>query len=301
MARRRRLWRRTSGCAIPSNTCSTAARSRNYLPSKGGTSLSKAFHLIQRFSEDVDLILDWRALGYGRDEPWDPRSNSAQERFKAEASRRTREYLGDTFVPALEDSLGESLGCEVSVHAGDESETVWFDYPWTYESPATLDSIKLEIGPLAARSPSEEATIVPYSGSVMPDGSEAFSTTVRTVSPQRAFWEKKTIVQQEAVRPEGKRIPRRCSRHRYDLYRLGNSPPVLEQALDDTALLARVVDFKEKFYHTPWARLSEARPGFLRLVPSEFRIEELEADYRSMAPMFFDGVSYVSGDRAVHG
>jgi len=110
------------------------------------------------------------------------------------------------------------------VHAGDESETVWFDYPWTYESPATLDSIKLEIGPLAARSPSEEATIVPYSGSVMPDGSEAFSTTVRTVSPQRAFWEKKTIVQQEAVRPEGKRIPRRCSRHRYDLYRLGNSP-----------------------------------------------------------------------------
>lgn len=111
------------------------------------------------------------------------------------------------------------------MHAGDESETVWFDYPWTYESPATLDSIKLEIGPLAARSPSEEATIVPYSGSVMPDGSEAFSTTVRTVSPQRAFWEKKTIVQQEAVRPEGKRIPRRCSRHRYDLYRLGNSPP----------------------------------------------------------------------------
>lgn len=65
-------------------------------------------------------------------------------------------------------------------------------------------------------------------------------------------------------------------------------PPVLEQALDDTALLARVVDFKEKFYHTPWARLSEARPGFLRLVPSEFRIEELEADYRSMAPMFFE-------------
>lgn len=44
---------------------------------KGGTSLSKAFGLIERFSEDIDLILDWRLLGYGEDEPWEPRSNSA--------------------------------------------------------------------------------------------------------------------------------------------------------------------------------------------------------------------------------
>ncbi len=253
---------------------------------KGGTSLSKAFHLIQRFSEDVDLILDWRVLGYGRDEPWGPRSNSAQERFKADAARRTAEYLRGTFAPALGGSLGESLGREVSVRVGEEPEVVWFDYPRTYESPATLDSIKLEIGPLAAWSPSEEATIAPYAGSVMPDGSEGSSTTVRTVSPQRTFWEKVTIVHQEAMRPEGKRMPRRYSRHYYDLYRIGNSP-VLERALDDTALLARVVEFKEKFYRTPWARLSEARPGSLRLVPPEFRIGELEADYRSMAPMLF--------------
>ena len=40
---------------------------------KGGTSLSKAFGLIQRFSEDVDLILDWREIGYGLNEPWEPR------------------------------------------------------------------------------------------------------------------------------------------------------------------------------------------------------------------------------------
>ena len=44
---------------------------------KGGTSLSKAFGVIERFSEDVDLILDWRVLGYGADEPWEERSHSA--------------------------------------------------------------------------------------------------------------------------------------------------------------------------------------------------------------------------------
>ena len=54
---------------------------------KGGTSLSKGFGLIQRFSEDVDLILDWRLLGYGIDEPWEERSNSKQEKFKQRPSR----------------------------------------------------------------------------------------------------------------------------------------------------------------------------------------------------------------------
>lgn len=253
---------------------------------KGGTSLSKAFHLIQRFSEDVDLILDWRALGYGRDEPWEPRSNSAQERFKDDAARRTDAYLRDTFVPVLAKSLTESLGREVSVRVGEEAETVWFDYPRTYELSATLNSIKLEIGPMAAWSPSEETTIEPYISSVMPEGSGDLLTTVRTVSPERTFWEKATIVHQEAMRPKEKRMPRRYSRHYYDLYRLGNSP-VLERVLGDTALLARVVAFKEKFYRTPWAQLSEACPGSIRLVPPEFRIAELEADYRSMAPMLF--------------
>ena len=52
---------------------------------KGGTSLSKAFGLIERFSEDIDLILDWRLQGYGAEEPWEPRSNSAQERFNADS------------------------------------------------------------------------------------------------------------------------------------------------------------------------------------------------------------------------
>lgn len=253
---------------------------------KGGTSLSKAFHLIQRFSEDVDLILDWRVLGYGRDEPWEPRSNSAQERFKADAAKRADIYLRETFAPALTESLAESLGHKPSVRVGKEAETVWFDYPRTYDSSATLNSIKLEVGPMAAWSPSEEVEISPYAASVMPDSPEVLSTIVRTVSPERTFWEKATILHQEAMRPANKRMPRRYSRHYYDLYRLSDSP-VLERALQDITLLTRVVEFKEKFYRTPWARLSEARPGSIKLAPAELRLKELEADYRAMRPMLF--------------
>ena len=128
---------------------------------KGGTSLSKAFGLIERFSEDIDLILDWRLLGYGENEPWEPRSNSAQERFKADSIERTNVFLADAFAPKLRATLSESLGTEVSVRCGAEEETVYFDYPRSYESAGTLDTIKLEIGPMAAWSPSEEAAITP--------------------------------------------------------------------------------------------------------------------------------------------
>lgn len=173
---------------------------------KGGTSLSKAFGLIERFSEDIDLILDWRLLGYGEDEPWEPRSNSAQERFKADSIERTNAFLADAFVPKLRATLSESLGTEASVRRGAEEETVYFDYPRSYESAGTLDTIKLEIGPMAAWSPSEEAAITPYAADVVPFGPE-LSTTVRTASPERTFWEKATILHQEPTGPRARLCP----------------------------------------------------------------------------------------------
>ena len=57
---------------------------------KGGTSLSKCFSLIKRFSEDVDLILDWRLLGYEKDEPWENRSKTKQDRFNKESKKNRR-------------------------------------------------------------------------------------------------------------------------------------------------------------------------------------------------------------------
>lgn len=262
---------------------------------KGGTSLSKAFGLIERFSEDIDLILDWRLLGYGEDEPWEPRSNSAQERFKADSIERTSAFLADAFAPKLRATLSESLGTEASVRCGAEEETVYFDYPRSYESAGTLDTIKLEIGPMAAWSPSEEAAIAPYAADVVPFGPE-LSTTVRTASPERTFWEKATILHQEANRPEGKAMPRRYSRHYYDMYRLGHSF-VLGRAVAQPGLLEQVVRFKEKFYRTPWAKLADARPGTLRLAPPKGRLDELAADYASMRPMLFG--SYPSIDEIV--
>lgn len=91
-------------------------------------------------------------------------------------------------------------------------------------------------------------------------------------------------------------MPRRYSRHYYDMYRLGHSF-VLGRAVAQPGLLEQVVRFKEKFYRTPWAKLADARPGTLRLAPPKDRLDELAADYASMRPMLFGG--YPSIDEIV--
>ncbi len=91
---------------------------------------------------------------------------------------------------------------------------------------------------MAAWSPSKDATIAPYVADVLPFGAK-LSTTVRTACPERTFWEKATILHQEANRPESKTMPRRYSRHYYDMYRLGHSD-VLGAAMDIPASFVTV-------------------------------------------------------------
>jgi hypothetical protein len=147
-----------------------------------------------------------------------------------------------------------------------------------------LDVIRLEVGPLAAWTPTVKAAITPYVCEQRPQAFSQPTTTVTTVTPERSFWEKVTILHQEANRPKDKRMLPRYSRHYYDVYRLGNSP-VKSRALSDTALLEKVTAFKMKFYRSPWARFEKARPGTLMLAPPEYRIPELVADYQAMQDM----------------
>jgi len=81
---------------------------------KGGTSLSKAYGAISRFSEDVDLILDWRSLGYSAYEPWRVLSATKQDALSREANSKTGEFLADKFLPALAEDIGRFIGRSAS-------------------------------------------------------------------------------------------------------------------------------------------------------------------------------------------
>ena len=254
---------------------------------KGGTSLSKAYGLIERFSEDIDLILDWRVLGYKINEPWEARTYTKQDMFNKEANLRAEVFLRDTFLPSvvadLTTELGESIRCFID---NDDPQTVKIAYPNNFSDMSILQEIRLEIGALAAWTPVNVADITPYAAEVYGRVFTQPTTDILTVLPERTFWEKVTILHREAFRAEDRPFLSRYSRHYYDLYRMMQTE-VKDNALADNELLTRVVDFKDKFYRCPWARYDLAKRGTMRLMPPDYNLDKLRADYEHMQNMLF--------------
>lgn len=260
---------------------------KNSIAFKGGTNLSKAYGLIERFSEDIDLILDWRVLGFEKNEPWIDRSNTKQDKFNKEANRRTEEFLRDIFMPEIIKDLENILPSPVECYIEEtDPQTVVFAYSRSFEDQSILPIIRLEIGALAAWTPAAVKSITPYAAIQYPKLFKQSTTNILTVLPERTFWEKVTILHREANRPEDKIFPTRYSRHYYDLYCMANAP-VKDVAFLNTELLEKVVAFKEKFYRCPWAKYEDAKIGTMKLLPPKQNLQVLKNDYEHMQNMIF--------------
>ncbi len=259
---------------------------KEHLTFKGGTSLYKCFDLIHRYSEDINLILDWRLLGCEKDEPWAERSRNQQDKYNKAVNARTETFLAESFVPDLEADFHKLLrdGFRITIDATDP-QTVCFAYPRLFSEGTILPIIRLEIGALAAWTPTQEATIMSFAAEQYPQVFEQPGTTLRTVSPERTFWEKVTILHKEAFRTNGK-IPPRYSRHYYDLWCMAQSP-VREAAFKDLELLQQVVAFKDRFYPAASAHYELAKPCTMRLMPPDDCHPTLRADYEHMKNMIF--------------
>ena len=256
---------------------------------KGGTSLSKAYHVIERFSEDIDLIMDWRLLGYGIREPWEQRSKTQQDRFNKKAVADTSEFLSTIFAPQMEETMRSLLDADISIRMDpDDREqcTVNFYYPHVFSSSYLRPEIRLEIGPLAEWVPSHPVTITSMVAEQYPSVFEKTSTVVPTVDVERTFWEKTTILHKTAASYEQKGIPGRYARHYYDLYQMSRSD-VKEKAFARKELLDQDIKFKLKFYYAKNASYETAKIGTMRLVPCEEAIKELSIDYDHMKEMIY--------------
>ncbi|MBN1551492.1 nucleotidyl transferase AbiEii/AbiGii toxin family protein [bacterium] len=259
----------------------------NVLVFKGGTSLSKAFRLIRRFSEDIDLILDWRVLGYSINEPWEKRTNSKQDLFNKEANLRAEAFLRQDLLPDIQQELSILLGIDTDMFIDEiDPQTINFKYPHIFEDDSILQTIRLEIGALAAWTPARKEVITPYAAEFYSQVFVQPSTEVLTVSPERTFWEKATILHHEANRPESSQMPARYSRHFYDLYCMMQSS-VKDSSLQNVDLLQKVVEFKKQFYPRGWAQYDNAKIETLKLVPPEYRRAVLQSDYDVMRGMIF--------------
>lgn len=267
---------------------------------KGGTSLSKAFGAIRRFSEDIDLSFDRTELGYSGDR--DPekdgiskkQANKLIDALVSDVERHIAEKLLPSLRSAIVEQLGEQAKGKWSLELdANDAQTVNFHYPTAlptsaYEGMAYITPrVKLELGARGDPWPIERKVIRPYAAVDFPGFFKEPECTVTVLSAQRTFWEKATALHAEAHRPPESATPQYFSRHYYDVAMLLD----IEQgkaAAGNFDLLATVAKHKAIFFRSSWASYDTAKPGTLRLMPSESRIKDLRSDYRAMAPMMFD-------------
>ncbi len=260
---------------------------------KGGTSLSKVFKVIERFSEDVDLSLSRRDLGFAEDR--DPEqvgiANKERRRRLEALTAQCQETVREHLLPTLRKDFATVLGASgwtVELDA-DDPQTVVFSYPPSnlsgtlrYVRPA----IRLEMGARSDDWPAVEAGIKPYAAEDFPAMFASPICKVRTLAAERTFWEKATLLHAEYHRPSDKPSKERLSRHYYDLYCLYRHD-LGRQALKRGELLERVVKHKSLFFARSWANYGTAKPGTFHLVPPVARIDALRKDYDAMQTMIF--------------
>ncbi len=251
---------------------------------KGGTSLSKVFKLIERFSEDIDLILDWNEVT--QDNPCKARSKTQQDRFNKDILEKGRYYLHDHMLPEVSTLLSDLCKVEMS---DDMPDVIKIRYPAAFSESYLRPEIHLEIGPLALWCPNAAYKIQPYAAEEFPDLFKQAICKVKVVTVERTFWEKATILHHESHRPQLNVQPQRYSRHYYDMARMAKSS-IKDIALKRMDLLKSVVEFKDKFYPRGWARYDLAVPGSFKLIPPSYILKALERDYTAMRIMIYGQV-----------
>jgi len=264
-----------------------------WLVFKGGTSLAKCYGLIRRFSEDIDLAVNFERLGYVGDR--DPRrsdlSHTKRRGLLSEMMSSCQHYVAGPFLEALDCRVRDILGPDgwsLRISPAD-ANVVEFEYPGALSTRLdyVAPRVALELGTHAEPIPHENRPITPYAAEHFPQLFQNASHDITTVVARRTFWEKATILHAEYYRPLNKPMLARYSRHWADVAAMA-ATPLKAEALADLDLLDDVCAHKDRFYHCGWARYLDAKPGSIRLAPREERLAELRRDYRAMQVMFFE-------------
>ena len=267
---------------------------------KGGTSLSKVFGVIERFSEDVDLSFNRAELGFrGDSDPLNATTGKKRKHGLEALAETCQRVIREKLLPQLVAVFGEALAEPPSAAWGVElaeddpdGQTVLFHYPTGNRSrssgePAYIQpAVRLEIGARSDHWPAVEATVMSYAAAEFPALFREPGCNVHALAAGRTFWEKATILHMWHHAPADKKFRDRQSRHYYDVVRLYRHELGMA-AIKDTDLLLKVARHKEVFFPAAWARYTDAKPGTLRIVPPDARLPELEQDYRKMQEMIF--------------
>ena len=253
---------------------------------KGGTSLSKVYKVIDRFSEDIDLTYDIRELvpDLLRDGNPIPASASQEKKITSAVRSRLPQWIEATFQPVIAQALVASgLQAELSL-AGKDSDKLILAYPTTKTGTGyAAATIQLEFGARATGEPHQRHHVACDITSFI--AGVTFPTAQPLVmAAERTFWEKATAAHVYCL--QGRLRGERYSRHWYDLAALAKTAH-FDSAASDLDLARQVAEHKSMFFAEKDANggkvdYFQATSGELRLIPEGPSLDALERDYAAM-------------------
>jgi len=258
---------------------------------KGGTSLSKVFGLIDRFSEDIDISIDRAALGFSgeRDLANPLLSGTKRKALDEELRAAITVEVNSKILPKLHDRFQAILGkhgWELAPSKDENEEmTLLFHYPNAFDYTKYLrPQIKIEFG-RGDQQPSEKSSVTPFVTEMFPDIFREKSAAIIVLDCERTFWEKVTLLHAENHRPDPAKLKTRMARHWSDVAVMSTADRFEDDKLSPD-LLAQVIRFKKIYFAANWAHYDTAVPGTLRIVPNESLQAILRKDYQQMEEMF---------------
>jgi predicted nucleotidyltransferase component of viral defense system len=251
----------------------------SHLVFKGGTSLSKAWGLIQRFSEDIDLAIDRGYFGFEGE-----LSKNQRDNLRKTTGRFVEEHFFGEIVQRFEEKGFSGLKFElVEEVESDKDRKININYPNLLKPPGyLLPRVQIEI---SCRSMREPFTIQTINSLV----DESYSETdfamppilIPTVNPERTFLEKVFLLHEEFHRPKDKMRVDRLSRHLYDIVKLARTE-IADKALDDRVLYQTIVEHRQKFTRVGGVDYNLHQPQTIDPIPIPENIEAWRADYNTM-------------------
>jgi len=264
---------------------------------KGGTSLSKCFNKIDRFSEDIDIVVSRQFLGFsGESDPLSPdgkfdSKNKQRKAIEALAVACSEYILGDfkrqleAIFPMANITLDDS-----------DMTTLHVEYPSCYSKKDYIRSaVKIEAGAKSAVIPSAHETVEPYI-SRLPDLNLNLTISgIHSISPERTFMDKLLILHgwNKGVLSDLSRLPNpenRLSRHYYDVAKLWDS----ELTTDVLLMEDLFTDVREhnviSGFNRKWMETKDVTLQTLDIRPNSDLIKVLKRDYSLMQSMLFGDV-----------
>ena len=257
---------------------------------KGGTSLSKGWNLINRFSEDIDISIGRNFFGDVLNLPFAKCENNNQVKKLRKASR---DYIHGTLSAELDAELlkmgvkGYNIMNETVT--GEPPRPIDHDSDPTiifvnYESilPSSMRLIdarvKIEISCLSMSEPYEQCEIRSLVFDKFPEEDDEMTASIKSVTPSRTFLEKALLLSEELQKEEPRSL--RMSRHLYDLDRLMDTE-FGQKALNDGKLYKAIVEHRRRFYHLGYVDYDKDYPAKIDFIPQNKVMNAYRLDYES--------------------